>query len=138
MNESVSERAKHEAEISRSQLPVILEELRKGRELDSIASRIAEETGVPSLTSYKWVYEVDRQFQTDRRRVAVLGAVFLWVAAILAALAVLLPLVFGVDRIAGLPASVVSGGFALASAVPALVFSFGARRFAARRGFKEK
>lgn len=137
MSESVSGRARREADISRAQLPLILDELRNGRDLDSIASHVSDETGVSSLTCYRWVYEVDRQFQVSRRRIAITGAVFLWVTALLGLLSVLLPLVFGVDRIAGVPAFVVAGGLALVSAVPALLFSLGARRLALRAGYKE-
>ncbi len=137
MSESVSDRARREADISRAQLPLIRDELRNGRDVDGIASHIADQTGVSSLTCYRWVYEVDRQFQASRRRIAITGAVFLWLTAFLGLLAVLLPLVFGVDRIAGVPAAVVAGGSALVSAVPALVCSLGSQRLALRAGYKE-
>lgn len=134
MNDSVAARATREAELSEEQIPVILRRLESGAELHEVAAEVSQSTGVSSLTSYKWVHEVDRIMQLRRKRYAIAGAACLWASVIFAALAFLLPFVFEVDVFFGIPSAVAGVSASVLCGVPAIVLSTGARRLAFRRG----
>ncbi|MFP4511011.1 MAG: hypothetical protein ACLFNQ_12890 [Spirochaetaceae bacterium] len=134
MNDSVADRATREAEISEQQIPVILRRLESGAELHAIASEVSESTGISALTTYKWAHEIDRIVQARRKRYAIGGAVCMWVSVTFAALAFLLPLVFEVDNLSGIPSAVAGASGAIVFAVPAVVLSTGSWRLAVRRG----
>lgn len=134
MNDSVADRATRDAELSEQQIPVILRRLESGAELHAVAAEVSQSTGVCSLTSYKWVHEVDRIIQSRRKRYAIAGASCLWASVISAALAFLLPVVFEVDVLFGVPSALVGASAAVLCAVPAIVLSTGSMRLAFRRG----
>lgn len=128
MNESVADRAVREAEISRAKTPDIVEMLKRGEELHAVAEQVSNETGVSSISTYRWVHEIDSVIQRRRKTIAILGAACMWVSVFLLILAILLPFVSDAS-------SVVYFILAGSLAVPAVVLSLGARRIAFGRGY---
>jgi VIT1/CCC1 family predicted Fe2+/Mn2+ transporter len=115
-------------------MPLILRRLESGAELHDVAAEVSQSTGVSSLTSYKWVHEVDRIIQSRRKGYAIAGAACVWASVIFAALAFLLPFVFEVEVLLGIPSTVAGVSAAVLCAVPAIVLTTGSKRLAFRRG----
>ena len=70
----------------------MVKELRAGTELVEISRRIAEHHDVDQTKAFRWVQIVAESFERRRRRIAVLGTVFIWLGALTAAAGAVLAL----------------------------------------------
>jgi hypothetical protein len=59
-------------------------ELRAGTEPVEISRRISAQHGVDQTKAFRWVQVVSESFERQRRRIAVLGTVLLWIGALTA------------------------------------------------------
>jgi hypothetical protein len=79
---TLEEQRRLDAEKSSRALPEMVAELRVGTELVEISRRIAERHGVDQTKAFRWVQIVAESFERRRRRIAVLGTVFIWIGAL--------------------------------------------------------
>ncbi len=135
---TVGERAAEAAQKSRDVEPLIIRGLRQRKDPVSITAAVAEQVHVDRRTAYIWVRYVEEQFERSRRRVAIVGAVFLWVAVLLFAAAVVLPIVeINPELIEGIPAWTLLAILGAGCVPFAVLFGLFPRRLALRRGVRE-
>ncbi len=89
---TLEEQRRLDAEKSSRALPEMVAELRAGTELVEISRRIAEHHEIEQTKAFRWVQIVAESFERRRRRIAVLGTVFIWIGALSAGVGAVLAL----------------------------------------------
>ena len=82
---TLEEQRRRDAEKSAQALPKIVEGLRQGQEPVHIGRDIAGEFDVEQTKAFRWVQIVAERYESQRRRIAVLGTVLIWIGAATAA-----------------------------------------------------
>lgn len=82
---TIEEQRRADAEKSAQALPEIVAGLRAGTEPVEIGRRIAENHDIEQTKAFRWVQIVSESFERQRRRIAVLGTVLIWVGTLAAA-----------------------------------------------------
>lgn len=81
---TLEEQRRREAEAAAAALPEMVAELRAGTELIDIGRRVAARHEIEETKAFKWVQIVAESFERQRRRIAILGSVLLWVGVTVA------------------------------------------------------
>jgi hypothetical protein len=81
---TLEEQRRRDAETAAAALPQMVAELRAGTELIDIGRRVAERHEIEETKAFKWVQIVAESFERQRRRIAILGSVLLWLGVTVA------------------------------------------------------
>ena len=92
---TLEEQRREDARKASEAVPQIVEDLKQGGEPVEIGRRIATRHELDETKAFRWVQIVSEGYERQRRRIAVLGSVLLWLGAI-AAVAGLVLVVMGV------------------------------------------
>lgn len=117
---------RRDQELAARARPLILEQLRSGREPLQVSSQVAGRFGVDETKAYRWVAYISEDFERRRRRIAVVGLTLLWLG-VLAAVAGAVVWLFGV-RAPGIPYWVLGVVIGLPVAGAGLIVSLASRR----------
>jgi hypothetical protein len=79
---TLREQRRIEAEKAQRALPEIVDGLRAGKEPVDIGTYVAESYEIEQTKAFRWVQIVSESYERQRRRIAVLGTVLLWIGAL--------------------------------------------------------
>lgn len=81
---TIEEQRRVDTEKAAKALPEIVNGLRAGLEPVDIGRRVAEHHEIEQTKAFRWVQIVSESFERQRRRIAVLGTVLIWLGALTA------------------------------------------------------